>query len=1086
MSLRPATSFLALFLLLLFGAGLSGQAPTLVVPTGHGKAITDLAASPAGDLLASAALDATVKVWNTAASREVHTFRPKDYARSLAFSPDGKYLAAATFTELYVWEVGSWRPVKTIKGWFMDALVFHPTRNELFYQTQKINSTGEDPQQVWRITLPAGSPSQLATVPFAESGRHKMDHLDISPTGQQLLLVTGDGIGHLIPTNGAARTQVEGARRFTPTGNLLCISDAGTSPSLSLRRTDGSSIWQSNSTKEQTANRNLTHVAGFGGPAGHLYWINQDGKLVSGDYRTNTLTVRNLPGILDSELTIATNGILYVAGKSPFQIHGYALPDLQTVVTLGESILLPAQLAAQDGSQLLAWGSAGSLKTLEMKGRKTITTAITPSLHAGRLHLSANGSLLATGATSGDNFSYHHRSKPLETKRFKSELGPTAGVASSGDGNFIGVAGRNGFMVLNTASHKFVVREALPATTGFYQDDVALSPTGNLLLLNQARIQPDGSNRTWHLLYDVSQKSKRWEATGRLEDPSFSADGSTIYGLIYEFVVQLDASTGRELRRWPLPKGRFPYAAQFNRAKTMVAYSHSSRGYVLDLRTGQESELKTDATLPIERVAFVGEDFMISAGNDELVSLWDLRSRRRVAQLVQYAAAEGWAVVAPDGRFDAAPWAMQRMYYRVGTENYPLEQLLEGFYTPGLLAEILSRSSTPPPPVNINRIGQKPTVTIQYTAGTRNLTVEDDDVAASIVALTQDAKIVVKAVAAGSTVAEIRLYHNGKLVSPGTRNLIVEDDPGGNEKSFQLRLLPGENTLKAVAINAERTESDPALLLIQYTAPADAPANNSLRDGITLHLLTVGINQYKNPRYNLNYAEADAAGLENRLQTGMQGLVGNTRLYSIRNEQATRANILAALETVRTQAGPNDVFVFYFAGHGVMSEGTEADFFLVPHDVTQLYGDPNSLQNKGISATEMKNLAAAIPAQKQLYLLDACQSAGAVQRMAARGAAEEKAIAQLARSTGTHWLTASGSEQFASEFDQLGHGAFTYVLLAGLAGEAAGNDQRVSVNELKAYLEATVPELTEKHSGQAQYPASFGFGQDFPVGVVKK
>ena len=31
---------------------------------------------------------------------------------------------------------------------------------------------------------------------------------------------------------------------------------------------------------------------------------------------------------------------------------------------------------------------------------------------------------------------------------------------------------------------------------------------------------------------------------------------------------------------------------------------------------------------------------------------------------------------------------------------------------------------------------------------------------------------------------------------------------------------------------------------------------------------------------------------------------------------------------------------------------------------------------------------------------------------ASRGAKEEKAIAQLARSTGTHWLTASGSEQF--------------------------------------------------------------------------
>ena len=103
--------------------------------------------------------------------------------------------------------------------------------------------------------------------------------------------------------------------------------------------------------------------------------------------------------------------------------------------------------------------------------------------------------------------------------------------------------------------------------------------------------------------------------------------------------------------------------------------------------------------------------------------------------------------------------------------------------------------------------------------------------------------------------------------------------------------------------------------------------------------------------------------------------------------------------------------------------------------------------------------------------------------MAARGAAEEKAIAQLARSTGTHWLTAAGSEQFASEFTQLGHGVFTYALLQGLGGAAYTGDGKVTVKELDAYLQEVVPELTQKYKGTPQYPSSYGFGQDFPVGV---
>ncbi|MDX1462954.1 MAG: caspase family protein, partial [Marinirhabdus sp.] len=126
-----------------------------------------------------------------------------------------------------------------------------------------------------------------------------------------------------------------------------------------------------------------------------------------------------------------------------------------------------------------------------------------------------------------------------------------------------------------------------------------------------------------------------------------------------------------------------------------------------------------------------------------------------------------------------------------------------------------------------------------------------------------------------------------------------------------------------------------------------------------------------------------------------------------------------------------------------------------------------------------------IPAQKQLFILDACQSAGALNTVALRGAAEEKAIAQLARSTGTHWLTASGSEQFATEFDELGHGVFTYALLEALSGKADSGDNRITVNEIKAYIESRVPEISQQYKGSPQYPSSFGFGQDFPVSIKK-
>jgi uncharacterized caspase-like protein len=106
--------------------------------------------------------------------------------------------------------------------------------------------------------------------------------------------------------------------------------------------------------------------------------------------------------------------------------------------------------------------------------------------------------------------------------------------------------------------------------------------------------------------------------------------------------------------------------------------------------------------------------------------------------------------------------------------------------------------------------------------------------------------------------------------------------------------------------------------------------------------------------------------------------------------------------------------------------------------------------------------------------------------MAARGAVEEKAINQLARSTGTFWLTASGSEQFAGEFAQLKHGLFTYCLLEGLSGKADGqNDKKITVQELSAYLNDQVPILSKQYKGSEQYPNTYVYGQDFPIIIVK-
>ena len=269
---------------------------------------------------------------------------------------------------------------------------------------------------------------------------------------------------------------------------------------------------------------------------------------------------------------------------------------------------------------------------------------------------------------------------------------------------------------------------------------------------------------------------------------------------------------------------------------------------------------------------------------------------------------------------------------------------------------------------------------------------------------------------------------------------------------------------------------------VQPVSPVNA-AVGQIEKSATMHLIVVGINNYKNPKLSLNYALADATAFKIEIEKDSKTILANIKTHFITDEMANKKGITDAFMQVKKEAKPQDVFVFYYAGHGVIA-GKEKEFYLVPTDVDDLKNVDDILKEKGIAARMIQEYAVDIQAQKQLFILDACQSAGAFQELLSSDANQQKSIAMVARSTGTHWMAASGAQQFANEFSQLGHGAFTYVLLQALKGEAAAN-KMITVNGLKQFLQLKVPELMKKYNGTAQYPASYGFGADFPVELLK-
>jgi hypothetical protein len=588
---------------------------------------------------------------------------------------------------------------------------------------------------------------------------------------------------------------------------------------------------------------------------------------------------------------------------------------------------------------------------------------------------------------------------------------------------------------------------------------------------------------------DLSDRNEKWKYQSiNIQNLRFVENGKKLLFTSNDKLIYLDAETGKESGPIvQLPAAVFStYIAPSGRsAATQIAIdTNTNAGYNIGLV--DVANRKTNGMIPgtgddVTGLVFMkNERYMLSEEYGGLC-FWDMEKKRQIGKLYMFEKSADWVLLTDDGRFDATENALKKMYFTKGKEIIPLESLYEKYYVPGLLKQIWD-NTLPNNVPDIGDIKSPPSIKISLQTAERNLAVEDDVKTIEV----DKEQVTIKAEADGlkDVVTEIRLYQNGKLVHT-TRNLTVEDENKGDKtmtKTFSVTLNAGPNNFKAVAINSQRTESVPAELIADYK-PLVIPVK-PVGNEMQLYLFVVGVNTYKNPKYTLNYAQADAASFTEAITTGSQGLFGKINTTILKDAEATKAGITAAFEKIKAVANPQDLFIFYYAGHGVVNDKKE--FFLVPYDVIQLYGNDDALAQKGFSAAALQQMSKDIKAQKQLFILDACQSAGALEVLSsARGAAEEKAIAQLARSTGTQWLTASGSEQFASEFSQLGHGSFTYCLLEGFKGEADQGDKKLTVKELDAYLQNKVPEITQKYKGTPQYPASYSYGNDFPIIIIK-
>jgi len=1050
-----------------------------VIQAGHYGAVTSVCFSPDNKFIATGSADKTIILWRSSDGRQIRTFSGNsDDVIHIEFNKQGNaILSLGDDGTVILWDIASGKEIKRFKltdDRFTCASV-HPDGKEIVTGSRKSGVS------TWDITTgkkirdyKAVSQDLLSARGFAyqESGS-----VIFSSDGG--FIVAGAGDNTAIVWN--AKTGVE-IRKFkkTRTSCTSCIAEAAITSDnkyIITAGTDSIKIF------DRSSGKPVKELCGRGGSLKGLrismddryaaaveygvakVWDMNTGKIVTqaGDYSKNrTLAVAISPDgnilITGSEKRI-TEAWKIPSGEKRMVLEGYLNQIDERILT--DSYMYWAALVNEaklspDGKFIAIGRTGNNARLIDFQTGKVHKTLRGHKSMVISLCFSPDSRYLATGGIDGKAIVWDVESgNPVQTITFRDEKLALFSVDISSDGKMLATADWGGFvyiwdietgkMIQGVSPHdRMGVYQVKFSSNGAYFISAGLDRklklteidtgqeirifTGHTNLVNSINLSPDG-NRIITSGWDGTVRI--WDFYSGLQVVKIRAHEGGVYNAKYDPSGEYIVSGGDDflVKQWNASTGE------------MICKLEGHRGGVGDVNITKDLR------------------FIISGSRDGSVRIWNVAERKELVSVI-FLNENDWFMKNPDGYFDASAGAFNSISFVKGTEIYSINQFFNEFFRPGLYREMLFGEDLKTIWKNISRtIESSPPPAIEIILPEDGSAVESPLVT-----------LMVKVTNSGGGIKEFKVMHNGKRQEVDASELRRMTKPDQyTTKTFNVSLIPGENVISVSAFSNGDIESEQKDIKLIY---------KGLQKNSDCYVLSVGINKYKNENLNLTYARPDAQAFASFMKTKGDKLFNKIHTFAIYDDNATKPKILSAIEEISKVIRKEDVFVFFYAGHGSMENGV---FYFITSEITGLY-QQDKLKD-ALQVNELQEKFRLLPALKQVVFVDACHSGGSVETLAMRGASEEKALAQLSRSSGVHVMASSEREQQSAEIKSLGHGVFTYVLLEALSGKADGApaDSKITIYEIKSYIDDQVPEVSFNLIRHRQFPSTFSMGHDFPL-----
>ncbi len=471
----------------------------------------------------------------------------------------------------------------------------------------------------------------------------------------------------------------------------------------------------------------------------------------------------------------------------------------------------------------------------------------------------------------------------------------------------------------------------------------------------------------------------------------------------------------------------------------------------------------------------VKEEIFLTEMNTSEVCVNSLQTGNRLYSII-FIDSTNYLVLDPEGRFDGTEAAKKMLYYVCGKEVIELEQLKDLCWEPDLVSKIMGVNKEP---INAKKLSE-----IEICGVIPQI--EEKGI--------RDGNYEFEINPQKGGVGEVLVFVNEKRVKSYKLSQLTKQSSGYllriPKAEMETYFVPGfSNRISVKANTADGTKSSRGIVVEQEaTGEAKSPH---------LYLLCIGVNKYKDEQLRLKYAAKDAQDFKKVVTASAK------KLFNIDDDEhihpyvllaadgsttwAGKADIQKAFEDIAAKATPGDILLLFMAGHGVMT-GENKQFYFLTAEATKM-GIEGIEKEVAISSNELDEWMRNIKAQKQLLVMDACNSGKGQAELeklyAARSVTSDhtRALERLKDRTGIFILAASAENQAAYEGGLYEQGFLTHSLLHTIKdGSAIRDNKFIDVNKWFNQSADFAEKLAESQ-GNRQTPRLVGHAS-FDIGIV--